>query len=336
MLQNIVAAREGACPATRLPRWVTGFASALLICGAAGAQNYPTRPITMVVPYAPGGGADIVGRIISQRLSHSLQEQVVVDNRAGASGNLGAAIVARAAPDGYTLMIATSTHAINASLYSKLNYDFAKDFAAVGMLSSFPYVLVVHPSLPVSDVKGLVALAKKNPGELIHSSSGNGSSPHLTAEIFKMAAGIKMMHVPYKGASAALTDLVGGRVQVGFASISSVLPLVKTGRLKALAVTSARRPKAAADLPTLVELGYKDVVVTTWNALFVPAKTPASIITRLNGEIVKAVNDPDVIERFTGVGVEAISSTPQELEAFVKEELLRWGKVVRESGATID
>ena len=315
---------------------VSVVASVLVASGVACAQNYPARPVTLVVPYGPGGGADIVGRILSQRLARALQEQVIVDNRAGSAGNLGAALVARAAPDGHTLMIATNTHAVNVSLYKKLQYDFPKDFGAIGMLSSFPYVLVVHPSLPIANVKQLVALAKKNPGELIHSSSGNGSSPHLTAEVFKMSAGIKMLHVPYKGASEALTDLVGGRVQIGFASVSSALQLVNTKRLKALGITSAQRTKAAADLPTLAEQGFKDVVVTTWNALFVPAKTPAAIITRLNSEIVKLVHDPEVIERFTAVGVEAASSTPQELEAFVKQEVQRWAKVVRESGATVD
>ncbi len=315
---------------------VSVVASVLVASGVACAQNYPARPVTLVVPYGPGGGADIVGRILSQRLARALQEQVIVDNRAGSAGNLGAALVARAAPDGHTLMIATNTHAVNVSLYKKLQYDFPKDFGAIGMLSSFPYVLVVHPSLPIANVKQLVALAKKNPGELMHSSSGNGSSPHLTAEVFKMSAGIKMLHVPYKGASEALTDLVGGRVQIGFASVSSALQLVNTKRLKALGITSAQRTKAAADLPTLAEQGFKDVVVTTWNALFVPAKTPAAIITRLNSEIVKLVHDPEVIERFIAVGVEAASSTPQEMEAFVKQEVQRWAKVVRESGATVD
>jgi len=321
---------------SRMP--VIGFAVALATPGAfdqALAQDYPSRPVTLVVPYGPGGGADVVGRIVSQSLSRSLQQRVIVDNRAGAAGTIGAATVARAEPDGYTLMIGTNTHAVNVSLYKKLPYDFVKDFAPVGMLSSFPYVLVVHPALPVSDVKGLIALARKNPGALFHSSSGNGSTPHLAAEVFKMAVGIKMVHVPYKGAAPALTDLVSGQVQVGFASISSVLPMVKTKRLRALAVTRAKRLPVVADLPTLMELGY-NVEVTTWNALFVPAKTPDNIIRRLNAETVKAVNDLEVRKRFVGLGVEPISSTQHEAEAFVKEEVMRWGKVVKASGATID
>ena len=322
---------------TRMP--VVGFAVALATPGAfdqALAQDYPSRSVTLVVPYGPGGGADVVGRIISQPLSRFLQQQVIVDNRAGAGGTIGAATVARAASDGYTLMLGSNTLALNVSLRKNLPYDFEKDFVAVGMLSFFPYVLVVHPALPVLDVKGLIALARKNPGALFHSSSGNGSTPHLAAEVFKMAVGIKMVHVPYKSAAPALTDLVSGQVQVGFASINSVLPMLKTKRLRALAVTSAKRQAAAADVPTLVELGYKDVEVTTWNALFVPARTPAAIISRLNAETVKAVNDPEVRARFIGLGVEPISSTQHEAEAFVKEEVVRWGKVVKASGATID
>ena len=322
---------------SRMP--VVILAAALATPGAfeqALAQDYPSRPVTLIVPYGPGGGADVVGRIVSQSLSRSLQQQFIVDNRAGASGTIGAATAARAAPDGYTLMLGTNTHAVNVSLRKNLQYDFEKDFAPVGMLSSFPYVLVVHPALPVSNVKGLIALARKNPGEILHSSSGIGSTPHLAAEVFKMAVGIKMIHVPYKSASPALTDLVSGRLQVGFASISSVLRMVKDKRLRALAVTSAKRLPAVADLPTFVELGYKDVEVTTWNALFAPANTPANIISRLNAETVKAVNDPEVRERFIGLGVEPVSSTQRQVEAFVKSEVVRWGKVVKASGATVD
>lgn len=326
-------AKAGPMRAATLAAVVAATISAI---APAHGQNYPARPVTMMIPYSPGGGADIVGRIIAPRLAAALQGQIVVDNRAGSAGNIGAALVAKAAPDGYTLLLATTTHAVNASLYRKLNYDFGRDFTGVSMLSNFPYVLVVHPSLPVNDVYGLVALARKRPGELMHSSSGNGSSPHLSAEVFKLETGVKMIHVPYKGAPEALTDLVGGRVQIGFASISSVLPLVKQKRLKALGVTSATRPKAAADLPTLVELGYKNVIVGTWNAVVVPAKTPQPIIARLNAEIGKAVNDPEVNEKFSAVGVDPATSTPQELDAFVKDEIQRWAKVIRASGMTVD
>ncbi len=290
----------------------------------------------MLVPYGAGGGADIVARTISPHLSRGLQQQIVIENRPGAGGNLGAALAARAAPDGHTLMLGTNTHALNASLHKKLPYDFAKDFAAVGQLSAFPYVLVVHPSLPVSNIKALVALARKNPGELIHSSSGNGSTPHLTAEMFKTAAGIRMVHVPYRGATEALTDLIGGRVQLGFASISSALPHVKNGRLRALAVTSGKRSQAAPELPTMIESGYRNVEVNTWNALFAPAKTASNIITKLHMEIANILHEAEVRERFASLGVEPVSRTPQELEAYVKEELVRWAKVVKDSGATID
>lgn len=300
------------------------------------AQPYPSKPITLVVPYGPGGGADIVARTVSPHLSRGLQQQIVVENRPGAGGSVGAAVVARAAPDGYTLMLGTNTHALNATLQKKLAYDFASDFAAVGQLSAFPYVLVVHPSLPVASLKGLVALARRNPGELLHSSSGNGSTPHLTAEMFKTAARITMIHVPYRGATEALTDLIAGRVQLGFASISSALPHLKSNRLRALAVTSARRPAALPDAPTMIESGFANMEVNTWNAIFAPAKTPAAVIGRIHAEIMKTLAQPEVRERFAAIGVEPVSRSPQELERYVTEELARWARVVRESGATIE
>jgi len=311
-------------------------ATCIALPAAGQAQEFPTRPVRIISPFPPGGFNDILSRLTAQKLTEFWSQQVVVENRPGSAGNIGAGIAARATPDGYTLMLGTNTHAVNATLYRKLQYDFARDFAPVGMLSAFPYLLLVHPSLPVSDVPALVGLARKNPGELLHSSSGNGSTPHLAAEVFKLAAEIKMVHVPYKGASEALTDLVAGRMQVGFASISSALPLVRTGRLRALAVTSAERTAAVAELPTLRELGYRDVEVTTWNALFAPAKTPPAVIKRLSTDLMQAVSDPEVRSRLAGVGVEAVGSTPAQLEAFVRDEMVRWGRVVKTSGATID
>ncbi len=310
--------------------------AALMTQSQAWSQDYPSRPVTLVVPYQTGGSADIVGRVIGQFLARSLREQVVVDNRPGAGGNLGAALVARAAPDGHTMMIGTNTHAVNMTLYKNPAYDFAKDFAPVGMLSSVAYVLVVHPSLPASDVKGLVALTQKSTAGLLYASSGNGSTPHLAAEVFKLATGANLVHVPYKGAGDAMTDNLAGRVPVAFASISTVMEFVKTNRLRALAVTSAKRQQVAPDLPTLIDLGYKDVEVVTWNGLFVPARTPAAIVRQLNAETVKALNDPEVRERFGALGLEPISSTSPALQTYVGEEVLRWAKVVKASGATID
>jgi tripartite-type tricarboxylate transporter receptor subunit TctC len=306
------------------------------LCGEAAAQGYPSRPVTLVVPYQTGGSADIVGRVIGQSLGRSLREQVVVDNRPGAGGNIGAALAARAPADGHTIMIGTNTHAVNMTLYRNPGYDIVKDFASIGMVSSVAYVLVVHPSLPVMSVKDLVALARKLPNELMYASSGNGSTPHLAAEVFKMATGIRITHVPYKGAGDAMTDNLAGRVPVAFASISTVMDFVKANRLRALAVTSAKRQAVAPNVPTLIEAGYENVEVTTWNGLFVPRKTASAVIARLSSETVKAVNDPEVRERFAALGLEPISSTPQELESYLNTEVTRWGKVVRASGITID
>ncbi|MBI3937680.1 MAG: tripartite tricarboxylate transporter substrate binding protein [Betaproteobacteria bacterium] len=300
------------------------------------AQAYPSKPITMVVPYAPGGGADIVSRTISQRLSEGLGQQIIIDNRPGAGGNLGAALAAKAAPDGYTLMLGTNTHAANMSLYAKPPYDLARDFAAVSLLSSTPLVLIVHPSLPASSVKALVALARKKPGELNYSSGGNGSTPHLSAEMFKTAARVDVVHVPYKGVAQGLTDLVSGQVQLMFTSISAATPHIRSGRLRVLAVTGAKRSRAAPEVPTMIESGFRGFEVSIWNALFVPAKTPAAAISRLNAEVVKVLNAADVRERFASLGVEPISSTPEEMEAYVKAELARWSKVVKDSGARVD
>lgn len=304
--------------------------------GSALAQVYPSRTITLVVPYAPGGGADIVGRTISQPLAELLGQQIVVDNRAGAGGNLGAALVAKAAPDGYTLMLGTSTHATNASLYAKVPYDLVRDFAPVSMLSSTPLVLVVHPSLPAPSVKLLVAFAKARPGQLNYSSGGNGSTPHLAAELFKSAAHIEITHVPYKGVAQAMTDVMSGQVQLMFPSISSASPHINSGRLRALAVTGAKRSQSAQKLPTMIESGFSDFDVSIWNAIFVPANTPTGIINKLNADIARVLSVGDVRERMANSGVVPISSTAEELAAYVKVELTRWAKAVKESGARID
>ena len=318
---------------------LVGVAAAFTILGASGparSQAFPSRPVTLIVPYQTGGSADIGGRILAQSMTRSLKEQVIVDNRPGAGGNVGAVVAARAAPDGHTVMIGTNTHAVNMTLYRKPGYDFVKDFAPVGLVSAVAFVLVVHPSLPAPDVKSLINLARKNPDELMYASSGNGSTPHLAGEMFKMATGIKMVHVPYKGAGDAMSDNVAGRVPVAFASVPSMLEFAKTRRLRPLAVTSPKRQQVLAGVPSFAELGYKDVEVITWNALFVPARTPANIVSRLNAESVNAVNDPEVRQRFAALGLEPISSTPQALEDYVKSEVVRLGKVVKASGATVD
>lgn len=320
----------------RSAKWIAAFIAAMGMAQGALAQAYPSKPITMVVPYAPGGGADIVARTISQRLSEALGQQIVIDNRPGAGGNLGATLAARAAPDGYTLMLGTNTHAANMSLYAKPPYDLGRDFAPVSLLSSTPLVLVVHPSLPAPSVKALVALARKKPAALNYSSGGNGSTPHLAAEMFKTAARVDIVHVPYKGVAQGLTDLVSGQVQLMFTSISAATPHTRSGRLRVLAVTGAKRSPAAPEVPTMIEAGFPGFEVSIWNALFVPAKTPATAIGRLNAEVVKVLNAADVRERFASLGVEPISSTPEETAAYVKAELARWSKVVKDSGARVD
>jgi tripartite-type tricarboxylate transporter receptor subunit TctC len=303
-----------------------------------GAQPdaWPARNITMIVPYASGGGADIVARTVSVRLGELLGQQVIVDNRAGAGGNLGAQVVAKAPADGYTIMLGTNTHATNASLYSKVPYDLVKDFAAIGLMTTTPLVLLVHPSLPVRNARELATLAKQRPQQLNYSSGGNGSTPHLAAELFKSVAKVDIVHVPHKAVAGAITDLMSGQVQVMFPSISSASPHMKSGRVRALAVTGAKRSSGSPELPTMMESGFPDYEVSIWNALFAPAGTPQAIVARINTELTKVVHSADIRERFTNVGVEPITSSSQELAAYVKLELDRWGKLVRETGARID
>lgn len=300
------------------------------------AQTYPSKPITLVVPYAAGGGADIVARTIGQPLARALAEQVIIDNRPGAGGNVGAAVAARAAPDGYTWLLATNTHAVNATLYQKAPFDLTRDFAPVTQLTTTPLVLVVHPSMPAATVQALVAIARKAPGQLNYASGGSGSTPHLAAEMFRTAAQINVVHVPYKGVAQGMNDLVGGQVHLMFTNLSSASAHITSRRLRALAVTSAQRSRAAPDVPTMIESGYRDVEVTSWNALLVPAKTPPDIINVVHREVVKVLNDPEVRSRFASLGVEPISTTPQQLGAYVNAELARWAKVVKQSGARVD
>jgi tripartite-type tricarboxylate transporter receptor subunit TctC len=308
----------------------------LAIAGAE-AQQYPTKSIRLVVPFTPGGTTDILARTVGQKLSESWGQQVVIDNRPGAGGNIGTEIVAKAPPDGYTLLMGTiSTHAINASLYKKLAFDPVKDFAPLTRIGRLPNILVVHPSLPVKSVKELIALAKSKPGDLSFASSGSGTSLHLSGELFKMMAGIEMVHVPYKGSSPALTDLLGGQVKVMFDNLPTALPHVKAGKLRALAVTAAKRSPTLPEVPTVAESGLPEFDVSSWFAMFAPAKTPPEIVAKLNGEIVKILNSADVKEKLAQHGVEPAPTSPEELAAFAKAETEKWGKVVKATGATAD
>jgi len=301
---------------------------------ARAADAYPAKPVRFVVAFPPGGGTDIIARAIAQKLAERIAQQVVVDNRPGAGGNIGTDIVAKSAPDGYTMLMGSAGPlAINASLFGKMPFDPIKDLAPVTLAASTPNVLVVHPSLKAATVKELIALAKARPGEINFASSGHGTPAHLAGELFNSMAGVKMVHVPYKGAAPALADLLGGQVQLMFSTMPPALPHVKDGKLRALAVTSAKRSPAAPDLPTLDEIALPGFEANTWHGVVVPAGTPRAIIARLNREIVAILHLPDVVERFSSQGAEALGSTPEEFAAYIRSETLKWARVVRESGA---
>jgi len=301
---------------------------------ARAADAYPAKPVRFVVAFPPGGGTDIIARAIAQKLAERIAQQVVVDNRPGAGGNIGTDIVAKSAPDGYTMLMGSAGPlAINASLFGKMPFDPIKDLAPVTLAASTPNVLVVHPSLKAATVKELIALAKARPGEINFASSGHGTPAHLAGELFNSMAGVKMVHVPYKGAAPALADLLGGQVQLMFSTMPPALPHVKDGKLRALAVTSAKRSPAAPDLPTLDEIALPGFEANTWHGVVVPAGTPATIVARLNREIVAILHLPDVVERFSSQGAEALGSTPEEFAAYIRSETLKWAKVVRDSGA---
>lgn len=310
----------------------------LLVFGVQGAaaQSYPSRPIRLIAPSSPGSGVDIVARIVGQKLSENLKQQVVIDNRAGAGANLGAEIAAKATPDGYTLFMGTPAHAINTSLYRRLNYDIVKDFSPISLVTSGQYVLVVHPSLPARNVKELIALARARPGQLNYASAGNGNATHLAAELFKSLTKLNVVHVPYKGTGPALTDLIGGQVQLMFANLTAGLPHIKSGKLRALAATGTTRSPAAPDIPTMIESGVPGYTVTSWYGVLAPAATSQEIINRLNGEIARVMRSPDMKNRLAGEGAEPVSSTPAEFAAFIKTEIAKWGKVIRGAGISIE
>jgi tripartite-type tricarboxylate transporter receptor subunit TctC len=303
---------------------------------AASAQNYPSKPIRVIVPFPPGAGVDIVTRLVAAKLTVSLGQQFIVENKPGAAGNLGAEYVSRAAPDGYTLLAAASSITTSASLYSQLSFDLKRDFIPAAMMASAPFLLVVNPAVPVKSVAELVAYAKANPGKLSFASTGNGSSPHLTMELFKKQAGLDMLHVPYKGSGPALTDLVSGQVNVMFANILSVLPQVKAGRLNALAVSSAKRSSAAPEWPTVAESGLPGFEASTWFAILAPKGTPADVIAKLNAEVAKAVQSPELKEQFKLQGAEPGSGTPDELRAYIDSETTKWGNAVKAAGVKVE
>jgi tripartite-type tricarboxylate transporter receptor subunit TctC len=309
---------------------------ALLLSIHAYAQSYPVKPVRIVVPFPPGGTSDILARTLGQKLAEEWGQQVVVDNRPGAGANIGAENVARSAAEGYSLLILSTAHTINPSLYKKLAYDPVKDFAPVTMLVATSQVLVVHKSVPVSTLKEFIAFAKKHPGELLYSSAGSGSQPHLSAELFKTMTGINYVHVPYKGAPPAMVDLLAGHVALTFATAPSAVPYVKSGQLRALGVSTAKRIAALPDVPTIAEAGVPGYEATGWNGLVAPAGTPAPIIEKLNGAFVKVLRTPAVASYLSGQGADPDPGTAAEFAAYIKAEIAKWAKVVQDSGARVD
>ena len=315
----------------RLNHWLGGIA--LAVCGAAVcAQGYPNKPIRMVVTYPTGGAPDILARIFSEK--SGLGQPVVVDNKPGAGGNIGAELVAQAPNDGYTLVMGTvNTHSINGALYAKMPYDMVRDFTPVSLIASTPNLLVVNLNLPVKNVQELIAYAKANPDKLSFGSPGIGSSIHISGELMKTMTGIKMTHVPYKGRQFAIPDLLGGQIQLMFDNMPSALPLAKEGKLRALGQTGPKRSSAAPDVPTVAEQGVPGFEVTSWFAIFAPAGTPKDIVSRLNAEAQRVYRLPDVQDRLKTLGLDTVLSTPEELGRVQEAEVIKWARVVRESGA---
>jgi tripartite-type tricarboxylate transporter receptor subunit TctC len=307
----------------------------LALPALVSAQAYPTKPIRLIVPLAASGGMDTTARGISQPLSARLKQSLVVDNRPGAGGAIGAELVARADPDGYTLLMASASFVVHPLLY-RTHYDALRDFTPITQASRQPYVLIVHPSVPVTSVRELVAYAKANPGKLNYASAGNGSLIHLTTELFKVATGIDIVHVPYKGMGATYTDMLSGRIQTAFPSIISALPHIKTGKLRALGVTSRTRAPALPDTPTVQEAGVAGFEVTQWYGVLAPAKTPAALVNRLQKEIAQVLQLPEVGQRMASEGSEPVGSTPAEFAAHIKSEVGKWGGVIRKAGIRAD
>jgi tripartite-type tricarboxylate transporter receptor subunit TctC len=313
-----------------------GALIALVVTSNAFAQSYPVKPIRLVLPYPPGGGTDVIARPLAQKLTEQLGQQVIVDNRGGAGGNIGMEFVAKSPADGYTLLFAlTAQYAVNPSLYPKLPYDPVRDYAPISLLANAPYLLVVHPALPAKSVAELVALVKARPGQLSYSSSGNGSGAHLAGEMLRSLAHVEIVHVPYKGAGPAMPDLIAGQVQLSFITYTAAGPHIKTSRLRALGVTTAKRSPTLPDLPAIGETvaGYDSAV---WYGFAAPAGTPPEIVSKLNTEVLRVLAAPDFRSRITLEAVSPIGSTPEEFGSFMKSEIVRWAKVVRDSGAKVD
>ncbi|MDQ6917247.1 MAG: tripartite tricarboxylate transporter substrate binding protein [Pseudomonadota bacterium] len=311
--------------------WTLLLLAAMCCVAPLQAQEYPTKPIRMIVPYPPAGGTDIVARTISEPLATALGQPIVVDNRGGAAGNIGTDLAAKSAPDGYTVLFTLSSHTINPKLYDKLPFDIEKDFIPISLAAYIPQILVAHPSLPANNIRELIALAKAQPGMVNYASVGTGSPAHIAGELLKLKTGIDMVHVPYKGGGPAVTATLGGQVQLAFVSMPAALQFVKAGRLKALAVTSDKRSAAAPDIPTIAESGVPDCIVNSWFGALVPARTPPAVVARLQAAFVKVLQTAEVKERLFAQGAEAATSTSAEFERLIHDELKQWELVIREA-----
>ena len=308
--------------------WMLGMLLGL-VAASAGAQDYPNKPIRLIVPYPPGGGTDIVARILTEPLTSALGQPIIIDNKGGAAGNVGTDIAAKAPADGYNVLFTLSSHTINPKLYPKLPFDVEKDFVPISLSAMIPQILVVHPSVPANNVRELIALAKAQPGKLNYASVGTGSPGHIAGELFKLKTGVDIVHVPYKGGGPAVTDTIGGQVQMLFVSMPAAWQHVKSGRLRAIAVTSAKRSVAAPDVPTIMESGVPDFVVDSWYGALAPAKTPAAAVARLQAAFAQALQNPQVREKLLLQGAEAADVTPSEFDRIIRDELAKWDFVIR-------
>lgn len=313
----------------------SGLASPSLALAQDAAASYPNRSAKIVVGFAPGGATDIVARAVAEKLSKAFGQTFLVENRAGGGSNIGAEIVARADPDGYTLLLGTIANATNMSIYKGLKYDTLRDFEPISQLMSAPSVLVASPSFPVSSVKELVAMAKAKPGTITYATSGAGGSPHLAGALLELRGGVQMVHVPYKGAAPALTDVISGTVNIGFKTALSALPSMQSGKLKPLAVAANNRLSLLPDVPTMAEAGFPDFEVSSWNGLLAPARTPKPIIDKLHQELVKIVAMPDIRERFAAQAADPVGSSPAEFRAYIEREIKRWGEVARAANISL-
>jgi tripartite-type tricarboxylate transporter receptor subunit TctC len=323
----------------KMKKWL----SAALVClsgfsiaGLAHAQSWPTKQIKFIVPYPPGGGTDVIARIVQEPLSKELGQQVIIDNRGGAGGSIGSALAAQSPSDGYTVLFTLSSHTINPAIYTKLPFDTEKDFSSVVTVASLPQILVANPNFPAKTVKEVIEMAKAKPGSISYASVGNGSPGHLAGAMMATDAGVEMTHIPYRGGGPAVTDVIAGQVPLLWVSIPAAAQFVKTGKLKALAVSTVKRSAVFPDVPTMVESGFKGFEVDSWYAMFVPAKTPQAIIDRINKATVNVLAQPDVKEKLLGQGAEAVGDTPAQLSGVVKKEIAKWKQVVKSANIKVD